>query len=487
MVSQDKGRELAERLVTRWHDAPNTFCSDTFTWRDSQRQVRPVRLWRRQEEILLAVAKHHRVSVRSGHKCGKTSCAAILAWWWLMTRRRARVILTAPSYTQVDEVLWAEVKRLYRSSRFPLGGKLGVKPDTGFETADGRQIFGFATDKPERAAGFSSPNILVIVDEASGFDPKIFEALQGNLAGGAHILLISNPTQTDGFFYDTHHRDNSGWHTIHMSSRECAEAWPVDLQSEESPGLATLGWCDDMLRDYGQDDPRYQVRVLGNFPTQGDDCVIQLALVDAAKRRWLETRAEGPLQLGVDTARFGTDYSSIVWSRGNWASAPILLKGCDNVEVAGRVRQVVREQRLFPDEHVEVLIDTSNNGGVADILRAGDDGHIAVRDMVASASASEGSDYSRLRDEVWGQLRAWLRGGGAIPDDRLLVADILAPKLGFDPRGKQKVESKLEMRRRLGRSTDRADALALAVYRDPSPLTYAQVFDDRYKGPSASW
>jgi hypothetical protein len=402
----------------------------------------------------------------------------LAAWWWLLTRKRARVILTAPSFTQVDEVLWAEVRRLYRSAVVPLGGKMSVDPGTGYETADGRQIIGFSTDKPERAAGFSSPNILIIVDEASGYDRKIFEALLGNMAGGARILQLSNPTQTTGYFYDSFHTEGSTWVTHHMSSIDCAREWPLEL-GPDAMGLATLKWCEDLLRDFGPEDPRYHVRVLGNFPANDENSMIVLSLVTPAQSRWTRTPGEGPLQFGVDTARFGTDYSAIAWSRGLWVSEPFMLKGCDNVEVAGHVKRLIREHRRSEDERVEVRIDTSNNGGVADILRAGDDDNIDVVDMVASASATEGTDFSRLRDEVWGGLRAWLKAGGSLPPCRLLQADILSPRLGFDERGKQKVESKKEMRRRIGRSTDRADAVALAVYQEGGVATDSIIFGGR--------
>lgn len=480
MATPEQAREAAAAALLRWRDDPCLFAEE----------VLGIKLWRRQREILLAIANNDRVAVRSGHKCGKTTVAAIAALWWVCTRDRARVILTAPSYTQVDELLWSEVKRLYRNAKIKIGGTIGVKPDTGLEFKDGRQIIGFSTDKPERAAGFSSPNILIIIDEASGYSQKIFEALQGNLAGGAQIVLISNPTQTSGFYYDAFHKEGAGWHCVHMSSRECAMVARADLclSPNERTGMAEEKWCDRMLAEYGEKDSRYQVRVLGNFPTQSEDAMISADIVDAAVPRWTPApMVDGPLQFGVDTARFGNDYSSIVYSRGLWASKPLLLKGCDNVEVAGHVLQLVHQQRRFPGELVRVLIDTTNNGGVADILRSNADEALEIIDMEAAASSSEGSDFSRLRDEVWGGLRSWLKEGGAIPEDDKLRDDILAPKLGFDPKGKQKVEGKKEMRKRLGRSTDRADALALAVYRHPGAGLVDLVFSNKHRSPRTSW
>lgn len=454
--SQTRNLALVEAALARW--------ADPVVWAED---VLGVRLWRGQKRLLRAVARNARTAIRSGHKCGKSTALAIIALWWWCTKRRARVIITAPSYRQVEGVIWKEIRRLYKASKFPLGGDLHKKPESGLQAADGREIIGFSTDEPERMAGFSGPNMLFLVDEASGVDRRIFEAIDGNRAGGAHVALISNPTQSSGVFYDAFHGEGSEWHCEHISSVECAKYASVDL-GESDTGLATSAWCSERLRDWGPDDPRYHVRVLGNFPTTADDTLISLSIVTAAEKRWHESPPDdyAPLQVGVDVARFGRDKSVIVWSRGLWASPPTALSGNDNVQVAGKVLEVIRLVRR-DGEPVRVCIDTTNNGGVADILRASEIEGLEIVDVQYAANATvEG--FSRLRDQIWCGLRAWLKEGGAIPDNKSLRADVTAPKYGFDLRGRIKVEGKDDLKKRLGRSPDFADALGLATFRDGS-------------------
>jgi phage terminase large subunit len=471
-VTRDEVASLRAAALTRWQD-PALFALE----------VLRTKTWARQREILQAVPAHPRVAVRSGHKIGKSSAVTILGLWWALTKPRARVIITAPSYRQVEGVLWKELTRLYRNAAWPIGGNLHMKPEGGLQFPDGSEIIGFSTNEPERMAGFSGPNMLFIVDEASGIDPKIFEAIDGNRAGGAKIVLISNPTQTSGVFHDAFQSDSSDWHTIHVSSRECAELATAELG--HGTGLATLEWCDQCLREWGEEDPRYQVRVLGNFPSQAENAMIPVGIVESAKARWGEPPQDGPLQFGVDVARFGTDYSSVVWSRGNWASMPTRFKGLDNVELAGQVIRLIAETRLG-DEPVTVCVDATNNAGVADVIRHSDLYNVEIIDVVASESARR-SGNARLRDDVWVCLRDWLRTG-AIPNDRKLCADLTAPKYTFDQKGKMKVESKIDLRKRIGRSTDDADALGLAVYRPPMISTYRQVFSERYDfEPNTTW
>ena len=319
-------------------------------------------------------------------------------------------------------------------------------------------MIGFST-KAERMAGFSGPHMLFLVDEASGVPDSIFEAIEGNRAGGARVVIISNPTQTSGVFYDAFTSERSDWHSIHISSEECAELAPVEVGDET--GLATREWVEEKRHEWGEDDPRFQVRVRGNFPTQADNAMIAVALVEAATHRWKATPADGPLRVGLDVARFGTDVSACVWSRGAWASAPAVWKGLDAVDVAGRCLELVRGVRR-EGERASVRVDVTGMGsGVADVLRREPSIELVEIDAAASATVD---GYSRMRDQVWGTLREWFKAGGALRRDGKLVADLVAPVYGFDVRGQLEVESKLEMRKRLGRSTDRADALALAVF-----------------------
>lgn len=463
MTTPEQADQLATDALTRWHDNPALFGEDVFG----------LGFWSKQREILSSVSTNEYTAVRSGNKCGKSTVACVLAWWWVFTRPRALVILTAPSYTQVEEVLWVEITRLHADiAKFPLGGKLSKVPEGGWHAkgkSGPRRIIGLSTDKPERAAGFSGPNTLVIIDEASGFDPKLYDSLRGNMAGGAKMLALSNPTQPAGWYYDAFHSAGSPWNKIHMSSRECAEAWPVELGAENGGGLATLKHCDTLLKEYGAGDARYQVRVGGDFPSESSDTMIPRRVVDAAIARYASTTPSGPLQIGVDVARYGDDRSSIVANRGNWLSRPTRLQGHDTVEVAKAVLRVVAEHRKTPNEKVSVRIDTSNmGGGVKDILKHGVSGvrrdeNLELVEMMA-ANSSPSPQHSRLRDHVWEKFRSWLDESGALPNDRELATDIATPRREFDDKARIKVESKKAIRKRIGRSTDDGDAAGLAVY-----------------------
>jgi hypothetical protein len=427
-------------------------------------QVLGVAPWTKQAELLRAVAEHDRVAVRSGHKTGKSLSVAILALWFVCTRADARVVLTAPSSHQVRRILWREVRRLHRGARLPLGGALYDTPELGLQFDDGREVTGFATDTPERMSGISGEAALFIVDEASGVTPELFDAIEGNRAGGAKLLLCGNPTRLSGEFFDAFNRKAAFYRPLAISSLDS----PNVTGEARVPGLATRAWCDEKGEEWGTDGPLYAVRVRGEFPTQADNAVISFALVTEATARYrvldpAEFQKQGALQLGVDVARFGSDDSVIAIRRGNAVLPLVVLHGQDTVQVAGKVAELARDHAL-PSERPVVAVDVVGvGGGVADVLKQ--QPGILVREVNVAESSPNDTDH-RLRDALWFGLAKWLRGGGALPPDPRLEGELVAALYTFTPAGKRLVEGKDLMRARLKRSPDRADALALAVHAD---------------------
>lgn len=432
-----------------------------------------IECWGRQAELLRAVATRRRVAVKSGHKVGKSTTAVILALWRVVTRPRARVIMTSSSGRQVKAILWKELRRVYREAPYKIGGKLHKVPDAGLQFEDGREIVGFATDEPEKMAGFSGPDILFIVDEASGVPEVIFEAIEGNRAGGADVVLFSNPTQTSGTFYDAFHSKRHLWCPLTVSSEETPN---VVEGRVVIPGLAAREWIEEKREDWGVESPLYQVRVLGNFPQQGSNAVIGLTLVEVAQKRWDEEEpGEGRLELGVDPARFGEDESVIAPRRGKKIFTLRGFLGLDGVQLAGEVIKAIRDLRRPGDPLPRVKVDAIGIGAsCCDQLRyhRDENGEPELELIeVNSASAATVETCHRLRDQLWFGITDWLKEGGELPPDDKLARDLVAPTYSFDTQSRQQVEPKKDTKARLGRSPDRADAVALAIFQGSAAST----------------
>ncbi len=432
------------------------------------RDVLRLTVWDAMERIMTGIRDHAKVAVRSGHKVSKSTTAASIALWRAVARPGSRTVLTAPTARQVKTIIWKELKRRHAQANLP--GTPFDDPGTGYRHGES-EVFGFSTSDAEKMAGISGEDLLFIIDEASGVAEGIFEAIEGNMAGGARLLLISNPTQTSGTFYEAFTSKRQFWHCIHVSSEDTPNARSGQILI---PGLATAAWVEEKRADWGEDSPLYQVRVRGNFPTQATNSVIGLGLVEAARARH-DAEPEPPtgaFSVGVDPGRYGDDPAVIQPVYGDRPVPATVKRKQDTVEVAGHVMDVVEAERARTGYtgpvHVKVD-DIGLGGGVTDHLKHSDRakalGIVVIPVNSSNRATSEG--YSKLRDQLWFALRDWLKDGGHLPPDPLLEGELIAPLYSFDTQGRAKVEGKDELKPRLRRSPDHADALALGIYDPP--------------------
>lgn len=179
-------------------------------------------------------------------------------------------------------------------------------------------------------------------------------------------------------------------------------------------------------------------------------------LVRACMQRGVaDVQAIGPLQIGVDVARFGDDKSCITFRKGRVVYPQINFGQCDVVDVAGRVSEAIRSWGEKPSQ---IAVDTIGIGsGVADILRR-EFGRIVV-DVNSSLRMSNGQDYN-LRARMWRDMREFIKNGASLPNDPDLATDLTALQYEFRG-GELLMESKENAKKRGIKSPDRADSLAL--------------------------
>jgi phage terminase large subunit len=433
------------------------------------------KVWSKQKEMLRSIANNDKVAVRSGHKTSKTRSMAILALWWVfywhLRGEDARTAISSASFDQVKKALWREIVAMYRRS--PEYQKLCPKPpsldpSTGLTLVCGNQVFGFSTTEPERAAGVSSPHILYLLDEASGIEDNIFEAMEGNMAGGAKMFMASQATKMVGEFYNAFNKYARYWHTIRLSSADS----PNVTGEMKIPGLATKDWIDQKRDMWGVDSIAYRVRVLGEFPGASEDSVIDADSVARSIDAWASTSQIGTLELGVDVARFGDDESVIQPVRGQYAHLPTILTNRDGVYVARKIIEVVRNLRRETDGKIRVKIDVVGLGSSpVDHLQSLDTARelgILVVPVHVQSNAHDNDNYHDAGSEMAFSLAKWIRDGGAMPNDDILKEELLSNVYTLDAKGRRTVMNKKDVKKLIGRSPDRRNALEMAVYNPQS-------------------
>jgi hypothetical protein len=425
-----------------------------------------------QIEFLEAISRGERkISVRSGHGVGKSTAASWSMIWFILTRGPAKVVVTAPTSSQLYDALFAELKRWVKELPNAWGDRLEVKTDRIEMRAAPQESFISArtsrAEQPEALQGVHSDHVMLVADEASGIPESVFEAAAGSMSGhNAVTILLGNPTKSSGFFFDTHNRLKDEWWTRRVS---CYDSKRV-----------SDAYIKDMASRYGEESNAFRVRVLGEFPRTDDDTLIGVELVDSAFHRDVETM-DTQTVWGLDVARFGTDATALAKRKGNAVTEIRKWRGLDLMQTTGAV--VAEYEAMKPEDRpVEILVDSIGLGaGVVDRLR---ELNLPARGINVAESPAMGTIYVNLRAELWGKMKAWLEKRDCkLPKDESLLAELVSPRYSFNSNGKMKLESKDEMRKRGIGSPDMADALALTFASDAGTALYGKAYNSQWGKP----
>ena len=430
-------------------------------------------------EDLLGISGASRVAVKSSHGVGKTAIESFAHWVFLITRPECRVVATAPTQHQLKDVLWPEIAKWHGRMPEELGSMWEISdthvrhkgwPKTWFSTAR-------TSNKPENLQGFHGENICVLADEASGIAPKVFEVLEGilteadELGKEAKLIMCGNPTQTAGEFYNAFNKNKELYMRYTISGDRVI---PKDRNGGRIflSRRVTESYRLNMAKKYGIDGPVYDVRVRGLFPSEADDAVIPMAWAEAAQYVTVPVfdRVSNPVRIVMDVSRFGTDETVVGVFRGNSCE---YMKGYPKtstnqcVDILMDIHESIKARGLIISQ--TIIDEPGVGGGVIDSARRRG---INVTAYHGGASPSQNSNdpdedirmFVNRRARDWWYLRRLMeRGEVRIPEDEVLVNQLASVKYEYGQNDKIKVESKANMRERLGddASPDRADCLVM--------------------------
>ena len=165
-----------------------------------------------------------------------------------------------------------------------------------------------------------------------------------------------------------------------------------------------------------------------------------------------------PLVIGLDIARFGDDESVFCFRRGRIVEKFEVFKKKDTVQladIASRYLEDYQPKKLFMDIG-------ANGAGVYDILMDRGFGPL-IKGVFFGAKAMNPDRYVNKRAEMWDGILSFLSQDLEVllPQDDKLFGDLTSVNKKYDAMGRLLLESKEEIKKRLGRSPDRGDALAL--------------------------
>lgn len=454
--AKDKNQALAEKIAEFRYD-PYGFVMFVFPWGEPgtflEHHSGPDE-WQKEALIEIGMRLSNaqdtgepvRILRRSGHEIGKTAFIAWVILWWNSTREHPQGVVTANTRMQLEGKTWRELAKWHgimihkdwfewTATKF----SLKAHPATWFS-----QAVPWVKEKSEAFAGtHEKRGVLMIFDEASLIDDKIWEVADGAMDAGALWIAFGNPTRNTGKFYEAavgkwRHR----WYSQRIDSRKSK--------------IANQARIAQWVEDFGEDSDYVRIRVKGEFPRASAMQFIPSDIVMAAAGRHLRPDMYdfAPKILGVDVARFGDDMSTIIKRQGLAAFDLMKFRGIDLMRLTGIVIQQIQEWK--PDA---IMVDATGGYGAAVVDRLRQLGYEVIEVQFGGTAIKE-KIYHNKRTEIWGEMREWLKGGGAIPDDDELKADLVAPEYAFDNRDRQALESKDDMKTRGLSSPDCGDALA---------------------------
>lgn len=467
LETHDRGRSLAE--FSRYTDDPLGFIRQELGWEP----------WEAQVEVAEAVLEHPLVATRSANGIGKDALAARLALWWAIARG-GLAIITGPTLRQVRTICFGEIRRAWGGTNLP--GEL-FEQELRVDRTTGAGIIGLTSTESGKLTGLHGAKVLGIVTEAQAVEPHVFEGLLACAVGDAdRLLALLNPLEPSGEAYRIS-QPGSGWHSIAIP----ASRHPNVIEGRSViPGGVTRAFVERIAKQYGRDSGVYAARVEGEFPDQGSEGLFQRSWLEDADQAFRDGRfaaeaARAEPLVGVDVARFGVDRCAMAVRRGPVLSELKIWGQADTIETARRIGEEVggllpawNATPGFPGAKGTsatgaIVVDAFGVGsGVIDQLR---ELGYNVREFYGwNPPVRERGRFVNARVASYWTLRDLLEAREvAIEWNDELVEELLATRYRPTGNGLIQLEPKDDIKARLGRSPDLADAVTMAFYASTAP------------------
>lgn len=448
-------------------------------------------LWRTQRRIGRAILEKRSLAIKGCHASGKTYTVAGAALHHLWHFPQGKVITIAPTLRQV-RLMWEEIEAARQSARIIRFPECST---TGMRISETHYGIGFSSSKGVNAQGFHGSDVLIIADEAPGISGDLWDAIEGIRAGGrVRLVKLGNPTVSSGAFYDDFTRGRGSVECITISAfdtpnlfneaagrpftiEELAELPPDQLEYAPYPYLITRQWVLEKFKRWGVNNPRYQSRVLGAFPSKVDNALLDLAWIERARREPTEDelaraagRAPGAaepavIQVGIDVAGPGDDETAacarvngIVLDVGAWSDP----------DPRGAVVRWLGNLARLPYRLGPIVVDIVGVGWnfalhLEDIFPG------RVFGFSAGRRAMDSRSYANAKAEAYFRLHDMYRENYICHEpaalDEECEAQLSAVQYRELANGQIEIEPKDEARKRGIQSPDRAEARVMAFCR----------------------
>jgi hypothetical protein len=409
------------------------------------------RVWGRKLHALMASTRF--VVALAHRRAGKTWVAVAALSLAAIALPGTRYGYVAPTQVQAKRITWAVLKTI-----------LAPIPNVDFRESELRIIFPngseialYSGEQHDRMRGLGLHG--VVIDEVAQLPIEAwYSSIRPTLSGtNGWALFIGTPAGADLLAELAQYAMSGADRNWAFAS---FPAWPENttgvLPAEEIEAARREALSEGtFLREYG-------VRL----DVSADDQLIRLEDVLACQQRVAPPNARQTLALRNEPRIIGVDVSGpsadgdnsvIVRRIGPVVLDPIVVPSAQYETLAARIAAAIRE--IDADA---CFIDGTGGWALGVIPALQNLGYI-INPVSFSSSALKDDQYANRRAEMHAELARWTRLPTSIlPKGQRLAADLTATRFKHDARGRVQLEPKSEVRKRLGRSPDIADALAVS-------------------------
>lgn len=475
-----------------------------------------------QRTILLSIRDNATTNVQAAHGVGKSLVSAIALTWWVFAVK-GLAISTAPTRSQVEQILWSEVRKLYDRNRAKLGGS---RNELSVKLTEHARAYGFTAKNYDSNSfqGKHAEKLLLIQDESCGITEEIDDGFESCLTGSENRgLRIGNPIEANTPFHracaKSHIRIPAWDHpNVSWAYERCEDGmhrlkpdvaakilkpedqrgddpvkpqseWPPELPRDRIPGAISINWIEKVRAKKGEGSTFWQTRVEGLFSLDSQRSIIPRRSFQAARARydadpayWDELASRHPWKHGLDVGNGHDDHALSSWRGPVLYSIDKLATQGDDLDVSRAAAWGLATLKAKPGtigvDKVGVGAGTlSELKGLLEAEGMDPESAFGVN-FGASPEADPEDDETfiaaNLKIELYWGVREELRRGelaiaplGEYEDE--LEEDWAASYYEEGGKGTTRMEDKEKTKKRLHRSPDCGDA---GVYgRAPVPAT----------------
>lgn len=470
-------------------------------WEQGRKEAHELRHWQPGQVI------KNRIRIEAGHTIGKTKWAGGVISHFFDTCAPSIIYTFAPSWEQINDLLWKEIRTDRRRGNLP-GRVLDGKPQLNYTAnhfAKGRATSNANGRGTERVQGQHGKYLMFVLDEAEGIDEYVWRAVESMTSGGiAIVLMLANPrTRTSQFHKQRSRSDVANfrisclWHPNVVQDREVvpgavrrdyvlrmleghaepAPAHDPDSHTFDLPFDVEVGGRTHPAGTVFKPDAEFMFRVLGIAPANiADDTFVPSGRYEAATQREPDGAEAHKARMGVDAARYGTDMGTLYVRHAGavWRAAQFAKQ--DGYAYYVTIREEAQRLRAQGVTSLHVRVDAGGGfgGSVTDLLNHDPDlrdwfDDFEVVEVHFNGEPMTPESYDDLVTEMYADVGESLKGLALVDVPEALEADLTERAYRWvnrQGRAVKKLADKESFRKAKGRSPDDGDGCVLAVASD---------------------